>query len=151
MAAYAQQQAPEKPDPRKVVELQDALDAVIQLAAVIGEETQADRIPADRGQHAAAMLMLVREYIQPLPRGLDTDGVSDNLTTDLGAIVMACVRPAGPLGTRAGVRSSVAGPGSDFSKVPAPGCKPAALEPVAVPTCPPGPVPAARASVIIWW
>jgi len=27
-----QQQAPEKPDPRGVVELQDALDAVIQLA-----------------------------------------------------------------------------------------------------------------------
>ena len=44
MAAYAQQQAPEKPDPRGVVELQDALDAVIQLAAVIDEETQAGRI-----------------------------------------------------------------------------------------------------------
>jgi hypothetical protein len=28
MAAYAQQQAPEKPDPRGVVELQDVLDAV---------------------------------------------------------------------------------------------------------------------------
>jgi hypothetical protein len=89
MAAYAQQQAPEKPDPRDVVELQDALDAVIQLAAVIDEETQAGRIPVVRGQHAAAMLMLVREYIQPLPRGLDADGVTDNLTTDLGAIVMA--------------------------------------------------------------
>lgn len=33
MAAYTRQQAPEKPDPRAVVELQDALDAVIQLAA----------------------------------------------------------------------------------------------------------------------
>ena len=89
MAAYAQQQATEKPDPRGVVELQDALDAVIQLAAVIDEATQAGRIPADRGQHAAAMLMVVREYIQPLPRGLDADGVTDNLTTDLGAMVMA--------------------------------------------------------------
>jgi hypothetical protein len=72
-----------------VVELQDALDAVIQLAAVIDEETQAGRIPAARAQHAAAMLMLIREYIQPLPRGLDADGVTDNLTTDLGAMVMA--------------------------------------------------------------
>src|SRR5690242_12497923 len=31
---------------------------------VIDETVQAGRIPADRGQHAAAMLMLVREYIQ---------------------------------------------------------------------------------------
>ena len=89
MAAYAQQQAPERPDPRGVVELQDALDAVIQLAPVIDEATQAGQIPADRGQHAAAMLMLVREYIQPLPRGLDADGITDNLMTDLGAMVMA--------------------------------------------------------------
>jgi hypothetical protein len=89
MAAYARQQAPEKPEPRGVVGLQDALDAVIQLAAVIDEETQAGRIPAARGQHAAAMLMLVREYIQPLPPGRDADGVTDNLTTDLGGMVMA--------------------------------------------------------------
>jgi hypothetical protein len=71
MAAYAQQLAPERPDPRGVVELQDALDAVIHLAAVIDEATQAGRITVARGQHAAAMLMLVREYVQPLPRGLD--------------------------------------------------------------------------------
>ena len=38
-----------------------------------------------------------------------------------------------------------------MSEVPALGCKPAALEPVAAPTCPPGPVAFARASVIIWW
>jgi hypothetical protein len=89
MAVYADQRAPEKPGPRGVVELQDALDAVIQLSAVIDEETLVGRIPAARGQHAAAMLMLVREYIQPLPPGLDADGVTDNLTTDLGGMVMA--------------------------------------------------------------
>jgi hypothetical protein len=89
MTTYADQQAPEKPDPRGVVELQDALDAVIQLAGVIDEETQAGRLPTACGQHASAMLMLVREYIQPLPRGLDADGVTDNLTTDLIAMVMA--------------------------------------------------------------
>lgn len=89
MDAYARQRAPETPDPRGVVELQDALDAVIQLAAVIDEATQDGRIPLARGQHAAAMLMLLRDYIQPLPRGLDADGVTDNLITDLGAMVMA--------------------------------------------------------------
>jgi hypothetical protein len=89
MDAYAHRQAPETPGPRGVVDLQDALDAVIQLAAVVDEATQAGRIPHARGQHAAAMLMLIREYIQPLPRGLDADGVTDNLTTDLGAMVMA--------------------------------------------------------------
>ena len=89
MDTYAHKQAPEKPGPRGIVELQDALDAVIQLAGVIDEAVQAGRIPAERGQHAAAMLMLVREYIQPLPRGLDADGVTDNLIADLGEMVMA--------------------------------------------------------------
>jgi hypothetical protein len=50
----------------------------------------------------------------------------------------------------AGVRSLVAGPGSDFSEAPALECKPAALEPVAAPGCPPGPVTRVRALVIIW-
>jgi len=63
--------------------------AKLQLAAVIDEAIQAGRIPLARGQHAAAMLMLLREYIQPLPHGLDADGVTDNLITDLGAMVMA--------------------------------------------------------------
>jgi hypothetical protein len=43
------------------------------------------------------------------------------------------------------------GPGSDFSEVPAAGCKPAALEPVAAPRCPPGPAALAPASRTIWW
>ena len=33
--------------------------------------------------------MFLREYIQPLPRGLDADGVTRPLTTDLGGMVMA--------------------------------------------------------------
>ena len=43
MAAYVQQQAPERPDPRGVVELQDVLDAVIPLVAVIDDATQPAR------------------------------------------------------------------------------------------------------------
>jgi hypothetical protein len=49
-----------------------------------------------------------------------------------------------------GIGSLVAGPGSDFSEEPVLGFEPAALEPVAAPLCPPGPVAAARASVVIW-
>jgi hypothetical protein len=45
----------------------------------------------------------------------------------------------------------VTGPGSDLSEVPVVGCEPAALEPVAVPRCPPGPAALARASRSIWW
>lgn len=89
MAAYAQQVPPEVPPSREVVQRQDALDAVLQLAAVIDEATQAGRIPVERGKHAASMLMIIRDFIQPLPRGLAEDGVTDNLTPDLQEIVTA--------------------------------------------------------------
>ena len=89
MAAYAQQVPSEVPPPRNVVQLQDALDAALQLAAVIDEATQAGRIPVDRGKHAATMLMVVRDFIKPLPRGLTADGVTDHLTSDLEEIVAA--------------------------------------------------------------
>lgn len=89
MAAYAHQVTPEVPAPRNVVELQDALDAVLQLAAVIDEATQAGHIEPDRGKHAATMLMVIRDFIQPLPRGLAADGVTDHLTPDLEEIVAA--------------------------------------------------------------
>jgi hypothetical protein len=89
MAAYAQQVSPEVPAARNVVQLQDALDAVLQLAAVIDEATQAGHIELVRGKYAATMLMVLRDYIQPLPRGLADDGVTDNLTPDLEEIVAA--------------------------------------------------------------
>jgi hypothetical protein len=71
------------------VQSQDALDAVLQLAAVIDEATQAGRIDRERGKHAATMLMVIRDYIQPLPQGLAADGTTDNLTPDLEEIVAA--------------------------------------------------------------
>jgi len=67
--------------PRNVVELRDALDALFHVAAVIDEHTQSGAIPAHRGLHAGAMLMLVRDYIQPLPKGLAADGTGDDLVT----------------------------------------------------------------------
>jgi hypothetical protein len=87
MASMAQRRDPEIPAPRNVVELQDALDAVLQMAAVVDEAVQSGRIRRDRGVHAGAMLMIIRDYIRPLPKGLAADGVTDHATEDLRELV----------------------------------------------------------------
>ena len=89
MVRYAHRQASEVPGPRGVVKRQDALDAVIQLAAVVDEAVHADAIPVDRGMHAAAMLMVLREFVQPLPPAWDGDGCTDYLVDDLAVMVTA--------------------------------------------------------------
>jgi len=89
MAGYARSQASEIPGPRGVVQRQDALDAVIQLAAVVDEAVQAGAIPVERGMHAAAMLMVLREFVQPLPPDWDGDGCTNYLTDDLAMMVTA--------------------------------------------------------------
>ena len=89
MAVYARRQAAEIPGPRGVVNRQDALDAVIQLAAVVDEAVQAGAIPVDRAMHAAAMLMVFREFVQPLPPDWDGDGCTDYLVDDLAMMVTA--------------------------------------------------------------
>ena len=89
LAAYAQQVTPEVPTPRNVVQLQDALDAILQLGAVIDEAAQEGHIDRERAKHAATMLMVIRDFIKPLPPGLAADGVTDDLTQDLGEIVAA--------------------------------------------------------------
>ncbi len=89
MVRTVHQMPPEIPSARGVVTLQAALDAVIQLAAVIDEATQAGWIPTERGVHAAAMLMMIRDYIQPLPRGLGADAATDLVTPDLEQLVVA--------------------------------------------------------------
>lgn len=73
MIRYAHGQRSESSEPRGIVTLQDALDAVLQVSAVIDEATQASRIRPDRGAHAAAMLMVARDFIQPLPPGMADD------------------------------------------------------------------------------
>lgn len=89
MVLYADRQASEIAGPRGVVKRQDALDAVIQLAAVVDVAVQAGAIPVDRGMHAAAMLMVLREFVQPLPPAWDGDGCTDYLVTDLAMMVRA--------------------------------------------------------------
>jgi hypothetical protein len=79
---------------RGVVTHADSLDAILQIAAVIDEATQSGRIPPERGVHAAAMLMVVRDYIQPLPGVPTDDGTGDQVTPDLVELVMM-LRQAG--------------------------------------------------------
>jgi hypothetical protein len=81
MAAAAQHHEFDEVAPRGVVEQQDALDAVLQLAAVIDSQMQSGRIAPDTGLHAAAMLMIVRDYIKPLPAEGDAD--IESVTEDL--------------------------------------------------------------------
>ncbi len=78
---------PGTPSARGVVTLQDALDAVLQVAAVIEDQVHAAHLPVERGVHAAAMLMTIRDFVQPLPRGLADEGVTDRVTADLAELV----------------------------------------------------------------
>ena len=93
MARMAQQVPNEVPPWRGVVTQQDALDAVLQVGAVIDQATQSGQIPPEAGFHAAAMLMLVREYVQPLPHGAGPDGAGpdgpDPVTPDLRELTEA--------------------------------------------------------------
>lgn len=89
MAHYAEAEEPTPANPRSVVELQDALDALLQVAFVIDEHIQAGQISPGRGVHAAAMLMLVRDYLQPLPEGVAEDGGRDLVAPDLQELVDA--------------------------------------------------------------
>jgi hypothetical protein len=66
---------------RGVVGIRDALDAILQVAAVIDEAGMADKIPRDRAALAGVMLMVVRDYVQPLPGG------GDDVTADLENVV----------------------------------------------------------------
>jgi hypothetical protein len=88
----------EVPAERGVVTRDDALDAVLQVAAVIDEAVQAGRIPAERGVHGVAMLMLVREYVQPLPAVPGPGGGPDKVTPDLAELVKLLRRIGGESG-----------------------------------------------------
>lgn len=86
MVQAAHGQVPDAAAPRNVVTLGDALDAVLQLAAVIDSATQGGLIPREQGDHGAAMLMIIRDYIKPLPVGERGDG-ADGVGDDLAALV----------------------------------------------------------------
>ena len=69
-----------------MVREQDAIDAVVLLFAAIQEQVQANRIRPEVATRMAALLMLVRDFIRPLPPGIAADG-SDLLTADLAEMV----------------------------------------------------------------
>ena len=72
--------------PRDVVQEQDAVDAVVMVLATIQEQLQASRIRPEVGSRMASLLMLVRDFIRPLPAGTAADG-RDVLTADLAEMV----------------------------------------------------------------
>ena len=77
--AYADGGVPDGPQ-RGIVGRRNAMDAVMQLFALIDEEIEAERMPEESILHAMAMLMLLREYVLPLP---DPPGDEELLREDL--------------------------------------------------------------------
>ncbi len=78
-AAYAEGEVPEGTN-RGIIGRRTAMDAVMQIYAILEEQIVAERIPDDIGLHAMSMLMLLREYVLPLP---DPSGDEAQLRRDL--------------------------------------------------------------------
>jgi hypothetical protein len=89
LTQFAQRRVPEPAAPRGVVEEQDALDAVMSLAGFLDAGAQAGQLSRNDAEHMASMLMVVREYVRPLPVGrVETDGGAvDGVTPDLQQMV----------------------------------------------------------------
>lgn len=83
--AYANGESPEG-TARGIVDRRTAIDALMQLFAVIDEPLQDGRIPENRGLHGMSMLMLVREYVLALP---EPPGDEPLLRQDLQELVDA--------------------------------------------------------------
>lgn len=64
--AYAQGDVPEGPN-RGIVGRRTAMDAVMQLYAVLEEQLQDEHMSDDVGLHGMCMLLLLREYVLSLP------------------------------------------------------------------------------------
>ncbi|MFJ5154948.1 hypothetical protein ACIQCF_25835 [Streptomyces sp. NPDC088353] len=88
---YAHKEVPDPAEDRGVVDQQDALDAVLSLAAFLDANAQAGRISVNDAEHMASMLMVIRECIRPLPVGLveSSGGEADGVTPDLQEMVNA--------------------------------------------------------------
>ncbi len=78
-AAYADGDVPEGPS-RGIVGRRTAMDAVMQIYAVLEELLVDERIEDEVGLHAMSMLMLLREYVLALP---DPPGDEERLRSDL--------------------------------------------------------------------
>ena len=77
--AYADGDVPEGKS-RGIVGRRTAMDAVMQIYAILEEQLVAERISDEVGLHGVAMLMLIREYVLALPEPPDDAG---RLSSDL--------------------------------------------------------------------
>jgi len=89
MKAAADQAEPMAPPARGVVTEQDALTAVLGLAAAIDAPAQSGQLSKSQAEHMAEMLMVIREFIRPLPVGTAGAGQPDLVTPDLEESVAA--------------------------------------------------------------
>ena len=78
-AAYADGDVPEGPS-RGIVGRRTAMDAVMQIYAILEEQLVDENVPDEVGLHGMAMLMLIREYVLALP---DPPGEGSVLKNDL--------------------------------------------------------------------
>ncbi len=73
---------------RDIVSEQDAVDAILLLFATVQEQLQSSRIAPESATRMGALLVLVRDYIRPLPPGIAEDG-TDLLSQDIAEMVEA--------------------------------------------------------------
>ena len=78
-AAYAEGDVPEGPQ-RGIVGRRTAMDALMQVYAILGEQLESEEISEEIGLHGMSMLLLLREYIFAVPDPPD-DGTQ--MTSDL--------------------------------------------------------------------
>jgi hypothetical protein len=87
MATYAQGQGPiPLGNAREIIERQDALDAIAQLAALVDETYNAGLISENKASFGMLLLMVLQEYVSPLPDAGDSE---DQLRGDLEEAVNA--------------------------------------------------------------
>jgi len=88
LTVYAQNSPhPGAPAARGAVSEQDALDALMHLAASIDAMLQQRRITAADALMMGSWVVLAREYIKPVPEGVAEEGGPDLVTADLEAVL----------------------------------------------------------------
>ena len=81
-AAYAEGDVPEGPS-RGIVGRRTAMDATMQLYAILEEQLVGERMDDEVGLHGMAMLMLLREYVLSLPDPPDDGALLSSDLKDL--------------------------------------------------------------------
>ena len=78
-AAYADGDVPEGPS-RGIVGRRTAMDALMQVYAILEEQLDSENLPDEIGLHGMSMLLLLREYIFAVP---DPPGDGKQMSSDL--------------------------------------------------------------------